>query len=696
MKKLYTFLVLCLMGTMGAWAEQTLVYGRALTANTDAGIVAWSASDVGTAAWNGNASYNADYGIYMSGNGSRVTAQTFSLTANAKVTIDIAWNTMVNTGDAANYSYLNIGDNIAIQSNQQNQNGAVIINGTSYAISNANGKNNGNRNNDVWNIHAEINTATSSVEALTVTGTDGTSKASYALAAATTLNGSLSGSLTITVGVNRAKGTISTALKAISIYEEAQEVTTAGYVTNYIFGSNVIKKVTGTMALGGTVNAESPITIDGTKYYAAEGTTTSLTVSATEANNVLNVNLREALKKTVSIVAVDEVGNELKTFSTECVEGDDAKNLFYTRAVEKDGKYYTIAAANANGVNYGKSVSYTSSDENKVYALDETITYYAEESNLNVTRSYAAQGQVPERASGGNWQRLYANSYAYTAALPAGAYKVDISGRSQSASSNVLDIEVRLADGTLVETGNSATWGNAICSVQTFEDIVVPDGASIAIVNNSGDGNGTYYNTNVALDYVIVYRTGEAVEQITVNSTGASSYVTTYALDFSEVEGLTALVATAESENSIVLEKVTEVPVGTPIIVRGTPGETYDVPVGSCTEIGNNLLKGSATESKSAGDYSTTVYALKNTDGAFHPVAATVTIPAKVAYLVSSFSGSASAKAMVVLGEEETAVTAVEAAKETAGSRLYNAAGQQVGAGYKGLVIDENGKKYIK
>lgn len=692
MKKLYTFLVLCLIGVMGAWAEKTLVYGRALTADETTGVSVWSSSDVGSSAWNGNASYDAEKGIYMSGNGSRVTAQTFTLAANAKLTIDIAWNTMINTGDGGNYSYINIGDNIAIQSNQQNQNGAVIINGTSYAISNANGKNNGNRNNDVWNIHAEINTATSSLDVLTVTGTSGTNKASYTLATATTLNGSMSGGVTITVGVNRVKGSISTALQAISIYEEAQEVTTVGYTINYIFDKDTINQVKNTIAVGATVNAVSPITIDGAKYYAADGAATSMKTTSDATANVLNVNLRKALTKTVSIIAVDGEGNELKRFSTECIEGEAAKNLFYTRAVEKDGEYYTIAAANANGMNYGKSVSYTSSDENKIYTLDKSITYYAEESDLNVTRSYAAQGQAPERGSGGNWQRLYANSYAYTDALPAGVYKLDISGRSQSASSNSLDIDVRLADGTLVKTGNTVTWDNAVCSVQTFEGINVPEGASIVI------NNATEYNTNVALDYVIAYRTGDATEQITINEIGVSSYVTTYPLDFSTLTDVKALIATSETEDQIVMTKVTEVPANTPIIVRGTAG-THDIPVGTCTALpSTNLLKGSATESINAGDESGTVYALKKSDGEFHKVAATVTIPAKIAYFVSTATtaGAKEIKSYTIFGEEETAVSSVNADTEKANVRLFNIAGQQVGAGYKGLVIDENGNKYIK
>ena len=394
-------------------------------------------------------------------------------------------------------------------------------------------------------------------------------------------------------------------------------------------------------------------------------------------------------KKTVSIIAVDGDGNELKSFSTECIEGDAAKNLFYTRAVEKDGEYYTIPAANANGVNYGKSVSYTSSDENKVYTLDETITYYAEESDLNLTRSYAAQGQASERGSGGDWQRLYSNSYAYTDALPAGVYKLDVSGRSQSANSNSLDIDVRLADGTLVKTGNTVTWGNAVCSVQTFEGINVPEGASIVI------NNATEYNTNVALDYVIVYKTGE---QITIpdNEKGFGTYVTTNALDFSGVAGLEAYIAEGEDLSKVYVTKVDEVPAGTPIIVKGTKNTTYSVPVGTCTtEITNNMLHGSATETHTVGS-NEVVYAFNKSSGNLNLVKEDVVIPAKKAYFLSGLGSSNPAKEIAFFGEEETAVSSVNADVQKTDARLFNAAGQQVTSAYKGLVIDENGNKYIK
>lgn len=219
-----------------------------------------------------------------------------------------------------------------------------------------------------------------------------------------------------------------------------------------------------------------------------------------------------------------------------------------------------------------------------------------------------------------------------------------------------------------------------------------------------------YYFTATATEASIFFQHGvynyvksisvlAPVEQITVNSTGVSTYVTKNALDFSNVKGLTALIVTAETEDAITLAKVTEVPAGTPIVVRGTPETTYTVPTGTCTALSEtNLLSGSLENEFDVSTATTPVYAIKNTDGEFHPVQTTVTIPAGFAYLISQFSTTLDAKPMIIAGEEEdpTAVANVTAiAEKKASARFFNAAGQQVSKNYKGFIIDENGKKYF-
>lgn len=66
----------------------------------------------------------------------------------------------------------------------------------------------------------------------------------------------------------------------------------ADYTINYKFEENTIKSVNGNDEVGATVNAQSPITIEGQKYYATSSI--DVVLDADAANNVLDVTLRKA------------------------------------------------------------------------------------------------------------------------------------------------------------------------------------------------------------------------------------------------------------------------------------------------------------------------------------------------------------------------------------------------------------------
>lgn len=203
--------------------------------------------------------------------------------------------------------------------------------------------------------------------------------------------------------------------------------------------------------------------------------------------------------------------------------------------------------------------------------------------------------------------------------------------------------------------------------------------------------HGTY-------NYVKSIAVYNEVETVTVAEEGTSTYVTTAALDFSDVEGLTVLIATKETQGYVELSKVTQVPAGAPIIVKGEAGD-YSVPVCDATTYSDNLtnkLSGSATAS-----YTVTaddnIYAIKKDKSEFRPVAAGVEIPAKKAYFRSEYPINADAKPFIIRGEEEdpTAVSTVEVVEAAKAKKFFNAAGQQVDENYKGFVITSAGKKII-
>lgn len=672
--------MLCIIGTVASWAEDTYesVYSRAL-AN-------WASDDISD--WNGSSAVeiNATNGLGANANlTATYVSKSFTIGSDNKIKYEVDWTYATATGRTGNYNWIQFGDflRIAINSSYNmylSTDAGVTWNATTL----------GNYYNGTYTKHIEVifNTKSKTVENLTFDGTDRTSLVSGKFNSAT-FN-------TISTGFIRGGSvswTLANYLTNVYVSQAVQEATDdVSYTINYKYNNDTIKSVNETGTVGNTINAESPILIDNVKYYAADGATTSLTLGSDATKNVLNVDLRQAGTQTVKINAVDSDNNVLKTFSDTRIEGEATANLYYTRAIEYNGKYYTIPAANGNVDNYAVSMAYGSDDVNITYTLNEDIMYYAEETELNLSGTFRGNPQAQNRASGGSWNNLTANSYLYTNTLAKGTYTIDVGARNHGSAAGSLAVQVRTSDGQLLNTIQDVSWNNSECAVKTVTDITVPEGAIIAIAETAGA------TSNVDIDYVIAYRTGDATEQITINDIGVSSYVTTYPLDFSNLTGLKALIATSETEDQIVMTKVTEVPANTPIIVRG-PAGTYDIPVGTCTALpSTNLLKGSATESINAGDVEGTVYALKKSDGEFHKVAATVTIPAKIAYFVSTATtaGAKEIKSYTIFGEEETAVSSVNADTVKANVRLFNVAGQQVGAGYKGLVIDENGNKYIK
>ncbi|MBO5616627.1 MAG: hypothetical protein J5932_11015 [Prevotella sp.] len=472
----------------------------------------------------------------------------------------------------------------------------------------------------------------------------------------------------------------------ITTTEGNYEVELPAYAINYIYGNDTIQTTSGNLAAGTKVEAENPIVIDNVKYFAADGATTSLTLSDDADKNVLNVNLREAGNYTYNVYAVNSSDVKLleaPIATATNIEGEES-TLTWSKYIQVDDQWYVTSETS-----FQTTVS-ESGTKNVVFE-ESDVTYFYEMESL--TRSGGAYlTETAETYSNGSRLRLSRGSTYSTPALSGGTYELTIPWQNGNSSAAEVYVYTKDANGNLSVV--LATLEATGSTTNTFTtSIAVQEGYSIAFNGNEGSGNN-----NARMDYMTLKRTGEAHEQITINDIGVSSYVTTYPLDFSHLTDVKALIATSETEDQIVMTKVTEVPANTPIIVRG-PAGTYDIPVGTCTALpAVNLLKGSATESINAGDEEGTVYALKKSDGEFHKVAATVTIPAKIAYFVSTATtaGAKEIKSYTIFGEDETAVSSVNADTEKANVRLFNVAGQQVGAGYKGLVIDENGNKYIK
>lgn len=191
--------------------------------------------------------------------------------------------------------------------------------------------------------------------------------------------------------------------------------------------------------------------------------------------------------------------------------------------------------------------------------------------------------------------------------------------------------------------------------------------------------------------YITLQKATDAVAFTPANA--KSTYVTTKALDFSNVNGLKAYVATAAAAGKVTLTEVGAVPVGTPLMLIGTANTEYTVPVAaSATAPTTNMfLAGDGTTTFTGSSFDYILY----TDGLFHPISGG-TVATTKAYLhcTTDPTAGASRSLAISFGDEATGISQVENRSMNAENNVFNLSGQRVSKPAKGLYI-VNGKKVL-
>ena len=675
---LATLAALLCIGGGNACAESTVVYGRALTADADNNILAWSANDVSAKStakdiWVGTLTYDSKYGLYGTGNGNRSGVLTFNHTANSIQTFDIVYDNLANTQFSGNYAYMKIGSDIEIKSDQINQKGEVIVNGNSYEISNCN-KKNINRGGDLWTIHIEINTATNTLNALTLSGSVGDAKAaSFTLSEPTALSATATYDK-VEVGANRAKYQVFVALQSIKIAEEEQAVTTASYTINYANGGNILKTVTGETAIGATVSADKAINVDGTKYILESTEVPSITIKATD--NTLNVPVRKPYTATLNVTK--NINGTATTTTTSLTETDDHvatwSYTFPLYAKGSDGVYYKTDATT-----FGESGTFTDGEIiNKTVdynIADNDIVFYSEGeaaavNSANNSYSNGADGHVAAQNA--------RNRGISVGSLDAGRYSFNVVftgvNRRSLGLRHATDDPLIIVQPT--KTGESST---EFTLDATTADLYI---------------NGANYDKEKTLqsedfDYVVIRRINSVSAEINTES-NLTSFCSTSTVTVPE--DVMVYIATSADNNTVQLERVDTkvIPAGTGVILYSAEAGTKTLTVGGTAEASlytNNIFK-AATSDVTAGD---NTYALVKGRQGFAKVKAGVIIPAGKAYLETT----AASKLAISFGSETTGISKVVTEQPASeNSAMYNLAGQRVSNSYKGIVI-RNGKKFI-
>ncbi len=198
----------------------------------------------------------------------------------------------------------------------------------------------------------------------------------------------------------------------------------------------------------------------------------------------------------------------------------------------------------------------------------------------------------------------------------------------------------------------------------------------------------TSENKRIRVDDILL-----VIEDVTIPVTkDYISYASPYALDFSAVEGLEALVVTKINETSVSTEAVTTVPAGEGVILHRTGTATsFNVPVAAtATAHAANKLVGVLEATEIGGNG--TDYVLK--DGKF-VLANAGTLAAGKAYLQVKKDANAAPALTIGYGDEgTTGIRSIDNGQLTIDNVYYDLSGRRVAEPTKGVYI-VNGKKVV-
>ena len=278
-------------------------------------------------------------------------------------------------------------------------------------------------------------------------------------------------------------------------------------------------------------------------------------------------------------------------------------------------------------------------------------------------------------------------------------------------------------DFAFVESNVTATMGdepftkepagaqeNPAITYSSSNEAVAEVDASTGEVTIKGSGVTTITATAAATNNYLP-ATAKYTLTVTGGSTVSIQLTETYGtfcwnedLDFSQTTGLDAYIAAGYNASTGVLTmvKVTSVPAGTGLLLRGSKGHNYTATAQSSTWVYANLLTGTTAETSLYAGGKDFILGKKNSDIGFYPVSENGNIAAFKAYLhLESIPQLTNARGFVTLSfvDDATAVEAVRWKKETGSADAwYSLDGRKLQGKptVKGMYIHNGRKEAVK
>lgn len=279
--------------------------------------------------------------------------------------------------------------------------------------------------------------------------------------------------------------------------------------------------------------------------------------------------------------------------------------------------------------------------------------------------------------------------------------------KSYTATWQVNRYTVTITGGGVTADNNAPEHGTDVV-LTIAED---PDAALATLTVNgievtSQIADNKYTISNVSGN-VTVAATWNSTKEFITMAHGQATFSCDRDLDFSEVSGLAAYIASGFDRNgTVLLSKVDVVPANTGLFLVGTEGATYKVPYVTATSYYVNLLKPVLTAKvvpATEESYTNFLYGENNGVAGFYKASGTGEVAAKKAYLQvpTSMAGSKSCLMIRFTDDEPTGIDRVHI-DDVAGKGVYDLNGRRVadrleGAHLPSGVYIVKGKKvYVK
>jgi hypothetical protein len=484
--------------------------------------------------------------------------------------------------------------------------------------------------------------------------------------------------------IYRGKGISGADFSAISDVKEGDAVVVTGTIKKF---GTVYEFQTGSQLVSLVPSANplisvTPTSLTGFTYGVGSGPSDAQTFSVEGSNLTENISL--SLGESNYEMSLTEGGSYTNSLTLTQTAGSVAATTIYVRlkaGLAVNASYEGTVTLTSTGAT-GKAVSLAGSVTQPNFTWDLSTNSYDEsptENQVIWTSSYATMTN-DKGSSSTDANNYIGGANSRTSTRFYGNQILTITPASGYAITSI--VFTANSENYANALKNNSTWSNATAAASTTTVTVTPTNGALPISATIGATCGF---TAVKVYYGVA---------TSVTLTPAKEYTTltsSHNLDFTNVSGLKAFIATEVSGGAVQMTQVNKVPAGTGLVLKATtPGTAVNVPVFDGTspdDVSGNKMAGSATETTDIA--ANGGYILS--DGKFHPASAG-TLAAGKAYL--NISVNARELELSFNESDVTAISEVTNTNRTNNTNVYDLQGRKVAQPTKGLYI-VNGRKVI-